>query len=119
MTLADLVTAVEASGIRLSLRLVVDAPAGIVGPEIRDALRQHKPHLLVRLASEAQWQASRATRWGPAVGDPEEGVNVRAPDPTGREGRLASILAAAPRDHYAVAERAALIEEGGDHGQGH
>jgi hypothetical protein len=49
MTLIDLITALDARGVRLSARLVVDTPAGALTPELREALSAHKSALLARL----------------------------------------------------------------------
>jgi TubC N-terminal docking domain len=66
MTLPDLVNALEAKGVRLSLRLVVDAPRGVMTDQIKTALAAHKPTLLARLGRDAQWEHLAAQRWGPA-----------------------------------------------------
>lgn len=49
MTLAELLDAITSNGIKLGLRLVVDAPAGVMTDAIRSALVEHKPHLLAKL----------------------------------------------------------------------
>jgi hypothetical protein len=63
-------------GVKLSLRLVVDAPAGVMTEEIKAALAAHKPHLLAMLAGEspapwpprpvelAGWPIEWRRRWG-------------------------------------------------------
>ena len=66
MTLPELMDALEARGVKLSLRLVVDAPRGVVTDQIKTALAAHKPALLARLGRDAQWEALAAQRWGPA-----------------------------------------------------
>lgn len=76
MTLPELTEALDALGVRLSVRLVVDAPRGVLTPEIRDALAVHKPLLLLRLSREAQWETLCHERWGPAIGDPTPGIIV-------------------------------------------
>jgi hypothetical protein len=51
-----LIAECERAGIRLSVagdKLVVEAPAGVVKPELLDRLRQHKAALVEALASEA------------------------------------------------------------------
>ena len=53
MTLAELLTVVRAADIRFEARgdrLLFDAPHGALTPELRAALVQQKPALLVRLA---------------------------------------------------------------------
>ena len=53
MTTCDLLNACGVIGIHLEVRgeqLHVGAPAGVVTPELRDALMRHKPDLLALLA---------------------------------------------------------------------
>jgi TubC N-terminal docking domain len=50
MTLDALAVALDALGVKLTLRVVVEAPAGVLTPEIREALKTHKPGLVARLA---------------------------------------------------------------------
>ena len=50
MTLPELQSCLDHLGVKLSLRLVVDAPAGVMTPEIKTALAAHKPRLLALLA---------------------------------------------------------------------
>ncbi len=69
MTLPELVEALEAGGVKLSLRLVVDAPRGVMTDQIKAALAAHKPTLLARLGRDAQWEYLAAQRWGPALND--------------------------------------------------
>jgi TubC N-terminal docking domain len=76
MTLAALIAALDARGVGLSARLVVDAPAGVLTPELREALAEHKPLLLQRVTREMVWGELATWRWGPAVGDPTAGVVV-------------------------------------------
>jgi hypothetical protein len=89
MTPADLSAALESADVRLGLRLVVDAPAGSITPEIKAALAEHKPLLLMKLAREAQWAVLSQQRWGPAR---------EAPAPV--------------TDGYTAEERAAIEAEG-------
>ena len=49
MSLSALTDALSKLGITLSLRLVVDAPAGAMTPGIKEGLAYHKPALLERL----------------------------------------------------------------------
>jgi len=92
MTLPELVATLEARGVKLSLRLVVDSPRGVMTDQIKAVLAAHKPHLLARLGRDAQWEQLAAQRWGPALNDqPEPPEN--SPDP------------------YAIAEREAIQTE--------
>lgn len=74
MTLRALVADLESVGVRLSLRIVVDAPAGSVTPEHLAALAEYKPAILMKLAREAQWESLRHQRWGGA--DDSPGLDV-------------------------------------------
>jgi len=72
--LPTLMRSLEAKGVRLSLRLVVDAPAGAVDDETRAALAEHKPIILARLGRDALWDSLKDQRWGPALGpEPDDG----------------------------------------------
>jgi hypothetical protein len=56
MTTSDLTALLAERGIRLSLRLVVDAPRGALTEEIRAALVEHKPALIHHVAFDlAAW----------------------------------------------------------------
>jgi hypothetical protein len=76
MTLDDLTATLDMVGVRLSLRLVVDAPRGvltpeILTPEIKAALQAHKPALLALLSSVddlAKPESRGATDAGRPVG---------------------------------------------------
>jgi len=72
MTLPELMDALEARGVKLSLRLVVDAPRGVMTDQIKAALAAHKPTLLARLGRDAQWEHLASQRWGPALNDQPE-----------------------------------------------
>ena len=76
MTMHDLTTCLDKLGVALSLRLVVDAPRGALTPDIREALAEFKPLLLVHMAREAQWESLRHERWGPGLDDGEPGIIV-------------------------------------------
>lgn len=65
--LPSLLETLEARGVRLSLRLVVDAPAGALDDEARAALAEHRPMILAALGRDALWAELSAWRWGPAV----------------------------------------------------
>jgi hypothetical protein len=63
MTFPDLLTTLDTSGVHLTLRLLVDAPVGVITHEIKAALIEHKSTILVRLAREADpddWSSCRA-----------------------------------------------------------
>lgn len=87
MTYPELLDAISTHGIKLGLRLVVDAPAGVITDELRAALKEHKPHLLAKLGRDAQWEALQPK------GDLSE-----PPDDS--------------PDLYAIAERAAIRRSG-------
>jgi hypothetical protein len=90
MTLHELLAALDAGGVSLSLRLVVDAPRGVLTEELKAALLAHKPLLLARLGRTAEWEYLSTLHWGPALEDQPE-----AGDP----------------DPYALAERRAIQME--------
>ena len=71
MTLPELIHELDERGVKLSLRLVVDASRGAVTDDLRAALAAHKPHLLGRLGRDAQWEALAVQRWGPAPPETE------------------------------------------------
>jgi hypothetical protein len=79
VTLPELEHRLAEGGVRLSLRLVVDAPPGVVTPEVRGALVAYRPLLLSRLAREALWAELSRWRWGPAAHDGEGGLTVTQP----------------------------------------
>jgi hypothetical protein len=62
-------------GVRLSLRLVVDAPAGVMTEELRAALGCHKPALLVMLARAGD----RTDPVGPPASEPPGPVGLDGP----------------------------------------
>lgn len=64
MTAAELLAMLDSRGIRLSARLVVDAPGGTLTPELREALAVHKPLLLQRVVREMVWAELSTWRWG-------------------------------------------------------
>jgi hypothetical protein len=49
ITLPELQSCLDSLGVKVSLRLVVDAPAGAITAELRDALAEHKHALMARL----------------------------------------------------------------------
>jgi hypothetical protein len=70
VTLPELTATLDALGIYLSARLVVDAPAGALSPDLRDALTAYKPQLLEQVALEMA-RPEMPNRRGPDVSDPE------------------------------------------------
>jgi hypothetical protein len=64
MTLPDLMSTIDALDIKLSLRLVVDAPPGVISEELRDELAAHKPALLYRLGQNALHNRDRQQEQG-------------------------------------------------------
>lgn len=86
MTLPELRSCLDRLGVKLSLRLVVDAPAGVMTPEIKAALAVYKPRLAATLA---------------AVDDRTDPDRPPVPDPFRPGG---------PADDYDREERAAILE---------
>jgi hypothetical protein len=80
VSLSDLITILDARGVRLSARLVVDAPSGVLTLELREALAAHKPLLLQQVVREMVWAELSTWRWGPATGDPTPGIVIDKPD---------------------------------------
>jgi hypothetical protein len=78
MTFPELLACVDRLGIRLSLRLVVDAPAGVITQELLDALLTHKPALLALLAQVDD----RTESAGPPAAEPTEDVGAHAAAPS-------------------------------------
>src|SRR5262245_18373399 len=92
MTLPEVIAALDDRGVKLSLRLVVDAPRGAKTDELLRALTEHKPSLLARLGRAAEWAYLSTLRWGPALSDQPDAAEDR-PDP------------------YAIAERRSVQNE--------
>jgi hypothetical protein len=67
MTLPELLHACESLGVRLSVRLVADAPVGVLTAEHKAAIETHRAALLVHLAPAAQPPAGCSTD---AIGEP-------------------------------------------------
>lgn len=67
MNLTELVRALDEAGVRLSLRLVVDAPAGALDGRLRGGIAEHRARLIERLGREASWTELERGRWGPAL----------------------------------------------------
>jgi hypothetical protein len=72
-------------GVRLSLRLVVDAPAGVMTGELKSSLAAHKPALLAMLARADD----RPGPAGPPVSEPTKsaGPDGWGPPPAARGWR--------------------------------
>ncbi len=85
MTLPELTEALDELGVSLSLRLVVDAPQGVLTPELRAALAANKTLLLQRIVREIPWAELSTLRWGPAIDDPTPGIIAPAPAPRTRD----------------------------------
>jgi hypothetical protein len=92
MTLPELLEALDARAVKLALRLVVDAPEGVMTQELRNALATYKPSLLARLGRQAEWEYLAAMRWGPAQDNETESAEDGA-------------------DPYTIAEREAIQSE--------
>ena len=95
MTLAELLETLNAQDVRLSLRLVANAPDGVITTELRTALTDHKPSLLARLGREALWADLRSERWGPAIDDDLPGIVIQIPGIPGRLHHISS-----PEQHF-------------------
>jgi hypothetical protein len=83
MTLSDLTSALDAAGVKLGLRLVVDAPEGALTDDLRLALKDHRDLLLAHLAGPppelapppslhwretvARWPVPLRQRWADAA----------------------------------------------------
>jgi hypothetical protein len=65
MTCSELQSHLDLLGVRLSLRLVVDSPAGALTPEVRAALVSHKNTLLALLARADPEPGLPSTPWPP------------------------------------------------------
>ncbi len=92
MTLPELQSCLDRLGVSLSLRLVVDAPVGVMTPEVKSALLAHKPALLALLVAT------------PPAPPPE--VFVASPALLARFAALAAL----PADDYDREERAAIMQ---------
>src|SRR5262245_38619619 len=80
MTLPEVIAALDDRGVKLSLRLVVDAPRGAMTNELLRALIEHKPSRLARLGRAAEWEYLSMLRWGPALSDQPDAADDH-PDP--------------------------------------
>jgi hypothetical protein len=108
MTLPELTTALDALDVHLSLRLVVDAPRGVLTPDLRDALANHKTLLMQQLVRGLLWGELSQWRWGPTHDDPTPGIIIDRPD----LARTPAARRASADDPYAIAERKAIQAEG-------
>ncbi len=79
MTVATLRRRLEDRGVRLELRVKVDAPAGVIRPEDRAALAEHRDGLLAVLAWEALGYRERLRlAWTALDADPYTSVERAA-----------------------------------------
>jgi hypothetical protein len=90
MTLPDLAEALDAIGVSLSARLVVDAPEGAMTPDLRAALAEHKVLILQRVVREMTWSDLARKRWGNQLADPTPDIDIFRPD---RDRMLAAVEA--------------------------
>jgi hypothetical protein len=95
MSLPDLLHACDSLGVRLSLRLVVGAPAGTLDDKHKAAIEAYQDALLVHLALQTLWTELAPEHWGPAVGDPERGVIIDRPN-HGYEAKHTKVKYACP-----------------------
>jgi hypothetical protein len=109
MTLAELTAALDAQGVRLPARLVVDAPAGVLTAELHDALAAHKPLLLQRVVREMVWAELSTWRWGSAPTD-DGAPGIDNPGRPFNHGTFARAMADGA-DPYTAAEREAIQTE--------
>jgi hypothetical protein len=79
-------------GVRLSLRLVVDAPAGVMTHEVIDALATHKPALLALLAGADH----RTDPAGPPANEPRRPVGSDGPGPPPSDRSWRAVVARWP-----------------------
>ncbi len=104
LDLPGLLATLETLGIRLSLRLVIDAPRGVLTNDLKAALAAHKPLLVARLAAadiqaprpEAlPWDILAALRWGttPAPASSSQASAIRPRGESGRRGSGPSVAA--------------------------
>jgi hypothetical protein len=90
MTLPELAATLDTRRISLTARLVVDAPAGVMTPELRAALEKHKPRLLLALAQELLWNELARQRWSNQRADPTPDIDIVKPN---RERQRAALEA--------------------------
>lgn len=64
MTASDLYRHLEAHGVRLGLRLQIDAPEGAITPEVKEAFVKHKPLVAARVANRLRWDELKTWQWG-------------------------------------------------------
>ena len=62
MRLRELPRILAERGVRLDVRLVVDAPKGVVDPELRDMLATHRP-MFVQAIARADAMLSDPSQW--------------------------------------------------------
>ena len=105
MTLSDLQACLDSLGVNLSLRLVVQAPAGAMTPEVMDSLKAHKRRLMAMLAEmddrtgPVGLPTSEPTRpvgptdRGPSSADRRHREEVARVDPPGAPGDAEAVAA--------------------------
>jgi hypothetical protein len=77
MALAQLLKALDAQGVRLSARLVVDPPFETLSPALQDAMDAHRALLLDRVVRSMAWAELSAWRWYGA--DETPGIDRQPP----------------------------------------
>jgi hypothetical protein len=119
MNLLDLIAWLDAQHVRLSARLVVDAPDGVLTPEVREALASHRPALLARLTLTREAGTYAGTIFWDGLGRPGAPCLLRVrrpvPMPAGAAqgpATIATCILWHRPDPYAIAEREAIQAEG-------
>jgi hypothetical protein len=116
MNLHELQSCLERLGIKLSFKLVVDAPVGALTPRLRTALATHKAALLVGLAGMGFLKAPEAP--GPLepassrdqAPDVTRATSAIATDRPALHASLAGEEVTDSVDDYGRIERAAIME---------
>jgi hypothetical protein len=116
MNLPELQSCLDHLGVKLSFRLVVDAPVGVMTPQLISALATHKPALLAGLAGMGSLNASASPSPGqtmtsnhaePDIAFPTSAIVTARPVlPPSR----AAPAATESVDDYPDLERAAIME---------
>jgi hypothetical protein len=111
MNAEALLSRLSSLGARVAIEageLTIRAPRGVLTEADRRAIVEHKPGLIALVVPTLPtWEALSALRWGPAIGDPEPGLVIDRPD----RDRMRAALVAPDPDPYALAERAAIMDE--------
>lgn len=84
MTFTELLAEVAARDVRLAIGLDVDLPVDVPDALV-EALREHRPTLLMRLAREAQWAGLKGSRWPSEAEPTEPGIDRLPPAQLSRE----------------------------------